>query len=285
MEENRAEPGKRRWPGLVLGFFVPGFGLFRAGLPLRAVVWLFGLILLNFMVAVSLAWAAVPVWFAVLGVVIMVCAHVWMLCDGFRPGSMGWRLWLLFIGLFAVLLVIPSPVAAVAGSFRVSTGAMEPTLRGSDSSTGADHVVVDCLSYRFAPPERGDLLVFSTADISGLHQFTGSAPGTVYIKRLVGMPGETIRIEDGKVFADGQPLMEADGIPPFVYRNPMGALPVAMKDGVDLVIGADEYFVLGDNTSNSLDSRYWGGVPKSSVLGKVTMIYHPFSRAGRLAED
>ncbi len=282
MDESSQVSGKRRWPGLLLSFFVPGFGLIRAGLPRRGVAWLLGLILLNLILAASLALSVVPLWLALIVLSAGLTAQLWMLRDGFRTGRMTWRLWLLFIAMFVALMVIPSPVLVVAKSFRIPTGGMEPTLRGSDSPTGADHVIVDRLGYRLNTPQRGDILVFSTSRITALHKLTGNSGENFFIQRLVGMPGETIRIADGKVFANGKPLGEADGIPPFNYQNPRGFPSAVMKEGVDFVIGADEYFVLGDNTSNSLDSRYWACVPGSSVLGKATLIYYPFTRVGRV---
>lgn len=282
MNEPSDTPVKPRWPGLLLSFFVPGFGLFRAGMWRRGVTWLVGLLLLSFLSGVSLALRAIPVWVAVIMVVFSIVAQIWMLRDGFRPGRMTWRLWLLFIAIFTALIVIPSPILSVARTFRIPTGGMEPTLRGTNSMHGSDHIIADRLSYRFSPPQRGDILIFSTSELTALHRITGTTDNNFFIQRLVGMPGETIRIADGRVFVDGRQLGEADGIPPFNYQNPTGFPTAVMKEGEDYKIGSNEYFVLGDNTSNSLDSRYWGCVPSSSVYGKATMIYCPFVRFGRL---
>jgi len=103
-----------------------------------------------------------------------------------------------------------------------------------------------------------------------------------YVKRLIGLPGERIRIADGRVYADGRLLGEADGIPEITYTLPV-APSWARRDGEDFVIGPDEYFVLGDNTPNSYDSRYWGCIPSAAICGKVTLIYYPFARFGRVA--
>ena len=281
MDETSQVPRERRWPGLLLSFFVPGFGLFRAGLPRRGFLWFFGMLILSLIVGVCLALSVVPIWLVAVGLIGSVVVQIRMLRDGFRPGRMTWQLWLHFFCLLTALLMIPSPVLTVVRSFNISTGAMEPTLRGADSPTGADYVSVDLLSYRFAAPQRGDLIVFSTAEITGLTRFTGRRGDSAFVKRLVGMPGERIRISDGKVFANGRQLGEADGIPPFSYEAPNGNMDPAMRRGEDFVIGPDEYFVLGDNVSNSLDSRFWGCVPKSSVIGKVTMIYYPLGRVRR----
>lgn len=271
-----------RWPGLLLSFFVPGFGLFRAGLPRRAFAWFSGMLLLSLIVGLSLALSIVPIWLVVFVLLGSVAAQIWMLCDGFRPGRMTWPLWLHFIVLLVALYILPSPILSVARSFRIPTSGMEPTFLGSKDGSTPDHVAADLLSYRFNPPQRGDIVVFSTTGIAGLAPFTGRQGDSAFVQRLVGMPGETIRISDGKVIADGRPLGDADGIPPFDYENPRsGPLPVALGEGEELVVGSDEYFVLGDNVSNSLDSRYWGCVPKSSIIGKVTMIYYPFGRMRR----
>lgn len=273
---------ERRWPGLLLSFLVPGFGLFRAGMPLRGTAWFVGLFLVNLIVGLSLALSVVPIWLVAVVLISSVFVSIWMLRDGFRPGKMNGKLWALFMGLFVALLLIPSPVFIVARSFKLSTGGMEPTLRGANSPSGADHVAVDLVSYRINSPQRGDLIVFSTSEITGLTRMTGDRSDTMFIMRLVGMPGETIRLSDGKVFADGRQLGMEDGIPPFSYKNPRADhLPIALVEGEDFVVGSDEYFVLGDNVSNSFDSRYWGSVPESSVIGKVTMIYFPFGRVSR----
>ena len=95
------------------------------------------------------------------------------------------------------------------------------------------------------------------------------------------MPGERIEIRDGSVFANGVRLTERDGIPPirFVTRAVVEHAAGASTASYDVDKGG--YFVLGDNSSNSLDSRFFGCVPRQNVYGKVTAIYYPFSRAGR----
>ena len=154
---------------------------------------------------------------------------------------------------------------------------MEPTLRGSKDGQKPDCCVVDKIIYRFTKPKRGDIVVFSSAGISA---FTNE---TYYVKRLVGLPGERIEINDNAVYLDGRRLAEEDGIPSFDYFPAHPQYPSAtLKEGGAFVVGTDEYFVLGDNSANSFDSRYWGGVPATNVIGKVSKIYYPFSRMGRV---
>lgn len=142
--------------------------------------------------------------------------------------------------------------------------------------------MVDRLSYRFSAPKRGDLIVFNTTQIPGIRHSDQSAGTEFYIKRLVGLPGERIRIADGKLYANGRLLGASDGIPAFPYTDPAGSTSAVKREGKDFVVGPNEYFALGDNSENSYDSRYWGCVPASSIFGKITLIYYPFSRAGRL---
>jgi signal peptidase I len=159
---------------------------------------------------------------------------------------------------------------------------MEPLLLGPRTASTPDRVIVDRLSYRFASPKRGDVIVFSTAQIPGIEFQKQSGEVVFFCKRLVGMPGERIRIVEGRVYANGRPLGESDHIPKIAYTQSAGAPSGDQKEGREFQVGPDEYFVLGDNSPNSYDSRYWGCVPASAIHGKVTMIYYPLTRAGRL---
>ena len=133
---------------------------------------------------------------------------------------------------------------------------MQPTL------SDGDNLIVDKLSYRFHDPDRFDIIVFPQED------------GRYFIKRIIGLPGESVRIdEDGFIYINGEKLQESYGKE--VMRDPGLA-----KDGIQL--GADEYFVLGDNRNNSEDSRYadMGNVKKRNIIGKVWFIASPWSRFG-----
>jgi len=271
----------RRFSGVSLSLCVPGFGLIRAGLPRRGFAWFAGLLFLSVISGLGLGLSAVPFVLSVLIFAIVIIAQIWMLYDSYRPGRMTWRLWLLFFGLLIPILWLP-PAAWVARAFKVPTGAMEPTLFGPKPGPAADHVIADLFSYHFAAPKRGDIIVFNISQIPDI-EFRGRNRNEVFfIKRLVGLPGERIRIADGKLYANGKLLSESDGIPPSTYVEPFKIPSSAKRDGQDYIVGPDEYFTLGDNSENSYDSRFWGCVPAASVCGKITLIYYPFSRAGRL---
>jgi len=151
--------------------------------------------------------------------------------------------------------------------------------------TTGDHVFVDKVRWNFRKPRRGDIMVFNTDDIASL------PPGTHYIKRLVGLPGETLSIDPPYVVVGGKRLEKppsiarisacADGYAGYRVIGP-GA-PAASErpmryplDSIDL--GERSYFALGDNTLNSKDGRYWGSVPQKNLVGPAFAVYWPISR-------
>lgn len=158
---------------------------------------------------------------------------------------------------FALVACITFLIIHFVGQRTVVNGvSMQPTL------SDGDNLIVDKLSYRFYDPDRFDIIVFPQED------------GRYFIKRIIGLPGENVRIdEDGFIYINGENLQESYGKE--VMRDPGLA-----KDGIQL--GADEYFVLGDNRNNSEDSRYadMGNVKKRNIIGKVWFIASPWSRFG-----
>ena len=272
---------KRRWLGSLLSLIIPGFGLMRAGMPGRGACWLLSLHLWVFIGALSLVLRWIPLWVPLGFLAAAIIAQIWVLYDSFRPGRMTMTLWLLFIGLLAATFLLPTPASWVAISMVAPIVTMEPTLHGSTIDSTADHVIVDRLSYRFDSPKRGDLIVYKNSKIGSLH-LTEEKKDVLYVQRLVGLPGERLRIAGGKIFADGRLLGEKDGIPPITYTELSGVTSSARREGDSFVLGPEEYFVLGDNSPQSYDSRFWGCVPASDVYGKLTLIYYPLSRARRL---
>ncbi len=159
-----------------------------------------------------------------------------------------------------------------------------------------DHVLVDRFTYNFRRPRRGEIIVFETDGVLGLQ------PGTHYIKRLIGLGNEHIRIgNDRHVVVDGQRLDATTPHLAGVYsfagpprenqyaghlndwvarrnRVPRGALAPLFPDGsATFTVRPHHYLVLGDNTVNSYDSRRWGDLPQENVVGRLFMVYWPFS--------
>jgi len=151
--------------------------------------------------------------------------------------------------------------------------------------TLGDALFVDRLSYHFKRPDAGDPFVFRTRNIPGIE---GS--GTVdkyYIKRIGGVGGETLEIKEGALFADGEPRNEVEAF----VRNANQEGEYAgylnknlLAEGRQLNIPKNSFVALGDNSANSLDSRYWGFVPEKAVIGRAIFIYFPFTKRWGLAE-
>ena len=160
---------------------------------------------------------------------------------------------LILVSVYLVITYVGQRVSVIGVS-------MEPTL------VEDDHLLVDKLSYRFNDPERFDIVVFPYI----------YEKNTYYIKRIIGLPGETVLIDkNGQIFIDGELLEEGYGKE--VIRNPGRAYePITLKD--------DEYFVLGDNRNDSTDSRdpNVGNLKRSRITGKAFMRVYPFSSMGMI---
>ncbi len=166
-------------------------------------------------------------------------------------------------------------IGALPGDF-VARG----TLLWSGIRRAGDHVFVDRVRWNFFPPKRGQIIVFETAGIKAL------PPGMHYIKRLIGLPGETISIEPPNVLVNGVEVHEPKSIERIATRtpgyagytlaDPRSEDPCELRSPHDtFTLGAAEYLALGDNTLNSKDSRYWGGVPQRNMVGPAAFVYWP----------
>ena len=130
------------------------------------------------------------------------------------------------------------------------------------------------LSYRFGGKlERGDIIAFKTDNIPEIPV----AP-TIYLKRTAGLPGERVRIENGKLVINDQPVALTNEAGEIRYAN-MARL---FKPTATLTVPEGHYFVLGDASTNSSDSRYWGFVPHEAIVGRAFICSWPPSRIGRI---
>ncbi len=150
------------------------------------------------------------------------------------------------VALFSILFVYKF----LAQPFLVQGESMEPTFQSGD------YLLVDEISYRVKEPERGDLIVF---------RYPGN-PSLFYIKRIVGLSGDEIEIVGGKIFVNGQPFDESY-LPAGTQTKPFG--------NDKFVLGEKQFFVLGDNRSYSSDSRRWGPIEKSDIVGEVRLRFWP----------
>ncbi len=152
---------------------------------------------------------------------------------------------LLFAGLLFVV------VNLLTARIRVEGDSMEPSL------VDGQFVVVNRLAYKLEMPQRGDIVVF---------RFPLN-PDRRFIKRVIGLPGDTVRVQEGQVFVNGLPLAE-----PYLAARP------AYND--EWSVGLDEVFVLGDNRNNSSDSQNWGSLALDSIIGKAVLVYWPLETVG-----
>lgn len=143
--------------------------------------------------------------------------------------------------------------------------------------TAGDHVFVNKMIWNFRRPQRGEVIVFHTENIPEL------PAGTHYIKRLIGMPNETVAIDPPHVLINQTRLDQPDTIRHITDSMGYQLLGPHVRQGVLRMHGdhfdlkPDEYFAFGDNTGNSKDSRYWGAVPAANLVGPAVVVYWPFS--------
>lgn len=167
------------------------------------------------------------------------------------------------IYLGCVLLATWLLIKYVGQRTVVDGTSMVPTL--SDN----DNLIVDKISYRFRDPERFDIVVFPPFEYDS---------NTFYIKRIIGMPGETVQIdEQGNIYIDGERLEENYGRE-IISANKRG------RAVEPVVVGENEYFVMGDNRNNSTDSREprIGNIHRNQLIGRAWMRVWPFSGFGIL---
>ncbi len=152
---------------------------------------------------------------------------------------------ILEIALISLFLFLS--INTISARIRVESVSMQPTL------FAGNFVVVNKLSYRFGEPSRGDIIVF---------RYPPDPELDPYIKRVIGLPGEHVFVEDGKVYINGVRISE-----PY--------LETQTQQGGEWTVPQDALFMMGDNRNNSSDSRAWGMVPLENVIGKAFMVYWP----------
>ena len=185
--------------------------------------------------------------------------------------------WAVTIG--AAVGIVLALEAEVAKPYRIPSASMEPTLHCARPTFGceahfSDRVLADRLAYRFHSPHRGDEVVFDAPKQAAAPPPAGCGMGGTYVKRIVGLPGETVR-EDarGFIWIDGRKLNE-----PYVLAASRGQDVEFHNHAWHVPRG--EYFMMGDNRGESCDSRTWGAVPRKNLIGPVFFTYWPPNRIG-----
>jgi signal peptidase I len=175
--------------------------------------------------------------------------------------------WIVTIaGAIAIVLAIK---AWVVNPYRIPSSSMEPTLLCSRPGAGctarfSDRVLACRFCYWFQDPQRGDIIVFDVPDKTKAACGTGG----VFVKRIISLPGEIWQEKRGYVYINSKKLNE-----PYIKPNRRDLASYKPRK-----IPKDNYFVMGDNRGSSCDSRRWGTVPRSKIIGKVIATYWPPNR-------
>ncbi|OWK27089.1 MAG: signal peptidase I [Parcubacteria group bacterium GW2011_GWA2_38_13b] len=155
--------------------------------------------------------------------------------------------------IISLLIIVPIRYFIIQ-PFFVAGASMEPNF------DDGEYVIIDEISYNFKKPIRGEVVVFKYPN----------DPSQYYIKRIIGLPGENIKINNKKVF------LVKDGKETEIMEDYLGDIITAADTNVQL--GFDEYFVMGDNRTKSFDSRQWGPLSEKYIIGKVWIRIFPFNR-------
>lgn len=173
-----------------------------------------------------------------------------------------------YIIVLSLVIVLPIRIF-IAQPYIVSGASMDNTFQNGN------YLIIDEISYRFSEPQRGEVIVFKVPEKGLELQKLPTTKTVYYIKRIIGLPGETVEINGDiiKIFnkenPDGKILNE-----PYIFIKKNSSFPeVKLKT----TLNNNEYFVMGDNRHNSSDSRFWGVLPKEKIVGKTFMRLFPFN--------
>jgi signal peptidase I len=175
------------------------------------------------------------------------------------------------ITIAGAILIVLAIKQWVVNPYRIPSSSMEPTLHCARPAPGcearfSDRVLANRFIYRFEDPKRGQIIVFNTPPLAKVR----CGAGGTFVKRLIGLPGDTVSEKHGYVYINGKLLKESyiqadrrDNEPARTWHVPPGY-----------------YFFMGDNRSQSCDSRVWGSVPRKNLIGEVFFVYWPPTRIG-----
>lgn len=164
---------------------------------------------------------------------------------------------------FAAVIAIALRLFVAEPRF-IPSNSMEPTLHIGD------RLLIEKVSYRFHGPEPGDIVVFQPPPQLQQYGYTGKQ---AFIKRVIGLPGDTVEVRNSQVLIGGEPLQE-----PYIAEPPAYALP-------PITVPGGTVFVMGDNRNDSNDSHVWGFLPIENIIGPARLRFWPPARIGRIRSD
>ena len=170
----------------------------------------------------------------------------------------GWEVFKIVV--LSLAIIIPVRYYLIK-PFYVKGASMEPNFHDYE------YLIIDEISYRFNQPQRGEVVVFRYP----------LEPRQFFIKRVIGLPGETVTIQDGQITIINEPNPEG-----LILHEPYLPAFTATGGSVTVTLGSDEYYLLGDNRTSSLDSRIFGPVKEELIVGRVFLRGWPINRAGVL---
>ncbi|MFA5020471.1 MAG: signal peptidase I [Patescibacteria group bacterium] len=180
--------------------------------------------------------------------------------DGLPIGKPKWRaisefFWeMVRVAIISLVIILPVRYFLIQ-PFYVKGASMEPNFYDHE------YLIIDEISYRFNQPARGDIVVFKYP----------KDPKQYFIKRVIGLPGEKIKIQDNNIYVNGAKLNET-------YLPEAVETILPLRGYGDVALAADEYFLLGDNRNQSLDSRIFGPVKRDLIVGRTWIRGWPFGR-------
>ncbi len=272
--ENMSKPIKRRWwiAGL-FSYLVPGLGQVyngqaTKGLFFNFLITLWGGVVFSFLFyMMKQPIRRINIAFLFVILLISIAAHLCIIVEAIKTsrkremenGLKAYNKWTLYLAVIIISLAVDYSVSSavkenIVKPFRIPTGSMEPTL------LNGDFLLSNQLYYRTTNPARGEVVIMKYPKDERIN----------YIKRIVGMPGDTLEIRDKVLMINRQPIDEpyVRSIDPLVQQQSLG------RDNYGpVVVPSDEYFMMGDYRDNSLDSRDWGTVKRHQIIGKPMFIY------------
>jgi signal peptidase I len=263
---------KDPWVAIFWSSFIPGIGHFYLKKPWLGVLLVILTAFLLWIPIVGMLWTCFVIYLSYIG------------ASSHQPRIT--KKIFQFIAIFFIFIFINTLTpflirTYVAEARYIPSGGMEPALQIND------RLIISKLDYLFHGPYRGDITVFNPTKVLEEQGFKDA-----FIKRVVGVPGDLIELKDGGVYVNNQRLSEpyvANGAPTLVEACG-GGLSIEDKTppppflSMPVTIPKNNFFVLGDNRSNSYDGRCWGLVPEQNIIGKATKFFWPLTRMGPVPE-